>query len=88
MVFNSCKNGFQNEEEFIWIKRNNIYKILLKKKDEYSSSIHFSSLTYKSLNRYLNHNKTYKKDRYIYQIKWYNIEEDIIENMNDNIIKS
>ncbi|MBQ9011918.1 MAG: hypothetical protein IJ093_04640, partial [Bacilli bacterium] len=70
-------------EDFFWIKRNDIYKILLKKRSKYSSSIHFSSLTYQPLNRCINRNTKYEKCRYISQIKWYNISDDIIENMNN-----
>lgn len=69
-------------EDFIWIKRDDIFNILLNKKDEYSTSIHFSHLTYQPLNRCLNHNSKYEKGRYISQLKWYNISDDIIENMN------
>ena len=72
-------------DDFIWIKRDDIYKILLKKKDAYSTSIHFSNLTYQPMNRCINKNPRYEKCRYISQIKWYNISDDIIENMNDNI---
>lgn len=75
-------------EDFIWILKNDIYKILLKKKDNYSSAIHFSSLTYQPLNRCLNYNPKYEKCRYISQIKWYNISDDIIENMDDNVMRS
>lgn len=73
-------------EDFIWIKKEDIYNILLSKKDDYSSSIHFSHLTYQPMNRCLNHNPKYEKSRYISQIKWYSISDDIIENMNNNAI--
>ena len=75
-------------EDFIWIKREDIYDILLSKKDEYSTSIHFSNLTYQPMNRCLNYNSKYEKDRYIAQIKWYKLGDDIIENMNNNVTKS
>ena len=74
-------------DDFIWITQKNIYKILLKHKNNYSTSIHFSGLTYQPLNRCLNYNSKYEKDRYISQIKWYNLCDDIIENMNDNYIE-
>ena len=73
-------------EDFIWIKADDIYNILLSKKDEYSTSIHFSHLTYQPMNRCLNYNPRYEKARYISQIKWYNISDDIIENMNNNVV--
>lgn len=71
-------------EDFIWIKKEDIYKILLSKKDDHSTSIHFSHLTYQPMDRCLNHNPKYEKSRYISQLKWYNISDDIMENMNIN----
>ena len=70
-------------EDFIWIKKDDICQILLKKRNLYSSEIHFSSLSYQPLNRCINYNPKYEKGRYISQLKWYNIGDDIIENMND-----
>jgi hypothetical protein len=75
-------------DDFIWIKRKDIYKILLNKRNEYSTSIHFSSLTYQPMNRCLNNNSKYERDRYIAQLKWYNLGDDIIENMNNSIVMS
>ena len=75
-------------EDFIWIRTKDIYNILLSKKDEYSTSIHFSHLTYQPMNRCLNYNPKYEKGRYISQIKWYNISDDIIENMNNEVISN
>ena len=72
--------------DFIWIKNDDIYKILLKKRHGYSTSLHFSSLTYQPLNRCLNYNSKYENGRFIVQIKWYNLCDDIIENMNDNVV--
>lgn len=72
-------------EDFIWIKKDDIYKILLSKKNNYSTSIHFSSLTYQPLDRNIIRNPKYENKRYISQIKWYNLSDCIIENMNNNI---
>ena len=72
-------------EDFIWIKRKDIYHILISKRENYSTSIHFSNLTYQPLDRNLKYNPRYEKDRFISQIKWYNISDDIIENMNNNV---
>jgi len=74
-------------EDFIWIKKEDIYKILLSKRNIYSTSVHFSSLTYQPLNRCINKNIKYEKDRFISQIKWYNLCDDIIEQMNNSIVK-
>lgn len=75
-------------EDFIWIKKEDIYNILLLKRNLYSTSIHFSSLTYQPLNRCINRNSKYEKTRFISQIKWYNISDDIFESMNNNLMKS
>ena len=72
--------------DFIWIKAKDIYNILLHHKDDYSTGIHFSNLFYQPLNRCLNNNSKYEKCRFISQLKWYNIGDNIIENMNNNII--
>ena len=73
-------------EDFIWIKKQDIYNILLSKRNVYSTSIHFSSLTYQPLNRCINRNDKYEKDRFISQIKWYNLCDNIIEQMNENLM--
>ena len=75
-------------DDFIWIKRKDIYKILLNKRNEYSTSIHFGSLTYQPMDRCLNNNSKYEKNRYTSQVKWYNLGDDIIENMNNSVIMS
>ena len=74
-------------EDFIWIKRNDIYKVLLSKRKVYSTAIHFSSLIYQPLNRCINRNPKYEKDRFISQIKWYSLCDDIIEQMNYNVMR-
>ena len=71
-------------DDFLWIKRKDIYKMLLYKRNIYSTSIHFSCLAYQPLDRCINRNPKYEKSRYISQIKWYNLSDDIIECMNMN----
>lgn len=71
-------------DDFIWIVKDDIRKIIIKKINDYSTAIHFSSLTIQPQNRCLNFNSKYDKQRFCVQIKWYNISDDIIENMNDN----
>lgn len=73
-------------DDFIWIKKEDIYRILLSKKDNYSTAVHFGSLVCQPLNRCINRNPLYEKKRYCAQIKWYNLGDDIIENMNYNYI--
>lgn len=129
MVFNSFKNGFENEKEFVesihnkkfnelnfnlqlfiedlfgHIENEKIIKCyqneekkkfdicikidgkekLVSIKKGIKNSIHFSSLTYQPLDRCLNNNPLYERRRFIIQIKWYNLCDDIIECMNDNV---
>ena len=75
-------------EDFIWIKRKDIYSILISKRKCYSTSIHFSNLTYQPMSRNLIMNSKYEKCRFISQLKWYNISDDIIENMNNRTASS
>lgn len=74
--------------DFLWIKRKNIYQILLQNINNYSTAIHFGRLTYQPLSRCINYNSKYEKSRHISQIKWYNISDDIIECMNMNVYPS
>lgn len=68
--------------DFLWIKKEDIYRVLLRQKDKYSTSVHFSGLTYQPMNRCINRNPRYEKCRYISQVKWYNLCDDIIMSMN------
>ncbi len=68
-------------DDFVFITREDIINIILSKKNKYSSTIHFSVLTVQPKNRCLNYNSKYEKDRFCIQIKWYNLFDDIIENM-------
>ena len=77
---------FGISNDFIWIKREDIIKIILSKKDVYSSAVHFGPLTVQPMDRCLNRNPKYEKRRFCVQIKWYNLADDILENMNNNVI--
>ena len=67
--------------DFVFITNEDIIDIILRKKDNYSSAVHFSALTVQPKNRCLNYNTKYEKDRFCVQVKWYNIFDDILENM-------
>ena len=73
---------FGVDDDFIWMKREDIIKSVISKKDVYSSAVHFGPLTVQPLDRCLNRNPRYEKKRFCIQIKWYNLADDIIENMN------
>lgn len=68
-------------DAFVFITKEDIVNTILSKKDNYSSTIHFSVLTVQPKNRCLNYNSKYEKDRFCVQVKWYNLFDDIIENM-------
>jgi len=74
--------------DFIWATKEDIEQIMLSKKDEYSSAVHFSLMTCQPKNRCLNYNPLYEHDRYCIQIKWYNIFDDILEHMNKKCLQA
>lgn len=73
-------------DDFIWITKEDIIKVIMSKKDNYSTAVHFGPMTVQPKNRCLNYNPKYEKDRFCVQIKWYNLFDDIIENMNNKIM--
>lgn len=78
---------FGVSDDFIWIKREDIIKVILEKKNTYSSAVHFGPLTIQPVDRCLNYNPKFEKKRFCVQLKWYNLADDIIENMNNNVMK-
>lgn len=74
-------------DDFVWVTKNDIKDIILSKKDAYSTAVHFGPITCQPKNRCLNYNPKYEKDRFCIQIKWYNLFDDIIENMNNKVLK-
>lgn len=73
--------------DFVWLLRDDIKKVILSKKNLYSTSVHFGSLVCQPKARCLNHNPKYEKDRFCVQIKWYSLFDDIIMSMNNEIVK-
>lgn len=63
--------------DFIWLKKDDIYKVILKQKDIISTAVHFGSLFVQPKTRCLNYNSKYEKDRFCVQIKWYSLADDI-----------
>lgn len=71
-------------DDFLYISRRNILKILLKHADNYHNGVSFSDLFCQAKAKNLNNNPKYEKDRFCIQIKWFNIFDCILENMYDN----
>ena len=78
---------FGVRDDFIWIKKEDIIKVILSKKDIYSSAVHFGPLAIQLLDRCLNYNHKYDKRRFCVQVKWYNLADDIIEFMNNRYME-
>ena len=73
--------------DFWFITPNEIYEYIISKKDMISSSIHFSNLTFQSQSRVLDYSESKEYMRHWIQIKWYNLEDNIIEILNNRAIK-
>lgn len=73
--------------DFLWMTTKDIRNVILSKKDIYSTAVHFGAITCQPQSRCLNRNPKYEKNRHCVQIKWYNLFDDIIENMNDKAMR-
>ncbi len=67
--------------DFLWITKEDIINIFLRKLNSYSTSVHFGPLIVQPKNRCLNYNLLYNKDRYCVQLKWYSLFDDIMEQL-------
>lgn len=74
-------------EDFLFITPKEIQDYIMSKTGIKSSAVHFSCLTLQPLSRVLNYNKKLEYMRNWIQIKWYNIEDNIIEVMNERYQK-
>lgn len=75
------------KNDFLFTTSDEIEEILMSKIDVYSTGIHFGNLYCQPQTRNLNYNPKYEKKRFCVQIKWYSIFDDIMEYMNNNVIK-
>lgn len=66
-------------DDFLWATREEIKYIILEQLKDYSTSIHFSCLSYQPMTRNLNYNAKYENKRHYIQIKWYNLSDDLIK---------
>lgn len=78
---------YGNHNDFIFINQKEIKEIILNKINTYSTGVHFSTLSCQPMNRCLNYNPKYEKNRFCVQIKWYNLFDDILEYKNNLLIK-
>ena len=68
--------------DFFFITPKEIHTFIMSKINMESSAIHFSCLTLQPLSRVLDYNEKMEYMRHWIQIKWYNLENNIIEMMN------
>ena len=69
-------------DDFLWITKKDVMDIILSKRNDYSTAVHFGPLVCQPKNRCLNFNSKYEKDRFCVQLKWYSLFDDIIEYIN------
>lgn len=65
--------------DFLWLKKEEVYNYVLSQKELYSTAVHFGPLTVQPKTRCLNYNRKYEKDRFCVQIKWYSLFDDILK---------
>lgn len=67
--------------DFFWINKEEIFKIMLAKKNNYSTGVHFALLYCQPWTRNLQYKQSDEYKREYVQIKWYNLSDNIIEIM-------
>ena len=73
--------------DFFFITPKEIHTFIMSKRNMKSSTIHFSCLTLQPLSRVLDYNEKMEYMRHWIQVKWYNLEDNIIELMNERCKK-
>lgn len=69
-------------DDYVWIKKNDIYDLILSKRNNEYTSPHIACLTIGPKKRNLDRNSKNAKDRYIVCIRWNLIKENIIDFKN------
>lgn len=74
-------------DDFLWITKKDIKKIIMSKKNLVSSGLHFGSLSCQPKARNLTYNPKYERDRFCVQLKWFSLFDDIIEYKNNLVMQ-
>ena len=69
-------------DDYVWIKKYDLYDLILSKKELYFSSPHISCMTIGPKKRNINRDGNNSKERYIISIRWGFIREDIMASKN------
>lgn len=67
--------------DFFWITKEEVFKIIIAKKDNYSTGVHFGLLFCQPWTRNLQHKQSDEYKREYVQIKWHNLFDDIMQIM-------
>ncbi len=73
--------------DFIFISAKDIIKVIESKRDVSMTGVHFGPLACQPMTRNLNYNPLYEKKRFCVQIKWYDIYEDVVTYMKQEVEK-
>lgn len=68
-------------DDFLWITKDEIYKLILSKRNDYSTGVHFGPLFCQPWTRNLQFKQCDEYKRNYVQIKWYSLFDDIINVM-------
>lgn len=74
--------------DFLWINKNEVLKIIEKTNNLNSKTIHIGPLYVQPFNRCINNNKKYLWCRDFVQIKWYSLYDDIIKHKNEIVMET
>lgn len=74
--------------DFMYLKNEEIKEIICNSHDSYSTAVHVGPLTIQPILRNLNHNSKYDRKRFMVQVKWYCLHDDIINYRNSLLLKS
>ena len=69
-------------DNYVWIKKYDLYELILSKRDFHYTSPHFCCITIGPKKRDLNKNSKNSKERYLIAVRWNFIRENIIEFKN------
>lgn len=74
-------------DDFLYLTKEDIYKLIFSRKDIYSSGIHIGPLFIQPQSRNLQCNPEFERCRYCVQVKWFNLCDHIIEYKNNSLNK-
>ena len=74
--------------DFMYLKNEEIKNIICNYQNNYSTAVHVGPLTIQPILRNLNHDSKYDRKRFMVQVKWYGLHDDIISYRNSLLLES